>query len=116
MFDVNYFIKKFEAIPEDKWTPMQWFDKNTGACCALGHCGVRGGYDISEIEEAQVLTNLIFDNCPAGINSINAGSNWGLNFYPQPTPKRRVLAALYDVREATIKAIKPVNEEVQNKV
>lgn len=42
-FDRAYFIAKFEAIPEEKWT-TDAFAKVVGdsrAYCALGHCGQR---------------------------------------------------------------------------
>lgn len=40
-FDVDYFINKFEAIPGTNWTTGELWNSQTGACCALGHCGVR---------------------------------------------------------------------------
>jgi hypothetical protein len=39
MYDVDYFIKKFEAIPEDKWIMGSFFFNSRS--CALGHCGMR---------------------------------------------------------------------------
>lgn len=36
-YDVTYFIKKFEAIPEEDWIINQQQDKR-GRRCAYGHC------------------------------------------------------------------------------
>jgi hypothetical protein len=33
----DYFIAKFEAIPEELWTTRVFRDG--GKCCAMGHCG-----------------------------------------------------------------------------
>lgn len=36
-YDVDYFINKFEAIPEEMWCVGLWVDSE-GRKCALGHC------------------------------------------------------------------------------
>jgi len=41
IYDVDYFIQKFEAIPEEKWTAGMYYNSETEACCVLGHCGDR---------------------------------------------------------------------------
>lgn len=38
-FTPEYFIEKFEAIPEDRWATGS-LENYRGCRCALGHCGV----------------------------------------------------------------------------
>jgi hypothetical protein len=91
MYNVNYFIKKFEAIPEGRWTKGDYIDEE-GCMCALGHCGYRGSdshiFRISD--EGAALNSLLKYRTPG----INDGSD---ERYDQPTPKQRILAALKDV-------------------
>lgn len=91
VYNVNYFIKKFEAIPEEKWTTGA-FEDECGCKCALGHCG----YTESGLEsqEGIELTRLLKHRAAA----INDG---GQPKYDQPTPKQRILAALNDVKNET---------------
>jgi len=42
-YNRQYFIDKFSAIPDEQWISGDLHDENTGASCALGHCGVRQG-------------------------------------------------------------------------
>lgn len=91
-YDVDYFINKFEAIPEDKWCTGNYIDK-AGNHCALGHCGERavlGGLT----EEAKALSGLFtqIDDEPAGVNDGHSDA------YNQPTPKQRILSALRDIK------------------
>ena len=88
-YDKNYFIKKFEAIPEDRWTTDDYMD-DAGRCCAFGHCGVRHLKPTPYSEEADSLASLL-QHCTAAIND---GQD---DRYKQPTPKQRILAALRDV-------------------
>ncbi len=39
-YDIDYFIEKFSAIPDDKWGKYN-LRNNAGQRCALGHCGVK---------------------------------------------------------------------------
>ena len=39
VYDVDYFIAKFEAIPASKWCISAY--ERDGKHCALGHCGVK---------------------------------------------------------------------------
>ncbi len=89
----EYFINKFEAIPEDQWCTGD-FEDTEGRHCAAGHCGsVYGNVGA----EATVLYNLIsalsIEN-PVNIVLVNDGAD---GRYMQPTPKQRVLAALRDL-------------------
>lgn len=91
MYDCDYFIKKFEAIPEDNWWVGDF--RNMGnhcQFCALGHCGMT--YHNST-KESDALDELFGD---AVVPEINDGENPA---YQQPTPKQRILAALYDIKK-----------------
>ena len=115
-YDVMHFIKKFEAIPEDKWI-CGTIGQSSERTCAMGHCG---GYTVQSVESrtlSQILRpfveskrpNVYFDN-----NQIVYYINDGLldRLEENKTPKQRILAALYD-----IKAIQePKVEEVKEKV
>jgi hypothetical protein len=99
IYDVNHFIKKFKSIPEEKWITDKLQD-GEGRCCAQGHCGV-GRHDLSNLRsipgtEAYALVEL-FGVIDDGyrIAFINNGDDPN---YQQPTPKQRVLAALYDLK------------------
>lgn len=108
-YDVNYFIKKFEAIPEDNFISNDWEDAYRGHC-AGGHCGLNGNNCDEGTKEAislaKVLSPLkVTNNKIVGfdtgyfwwkIPAINDGST---KEYQQPTPKQRILAALYDIKK-----------------
>jgi hypothetical protein len=80
----EYFIEKFDPIPEEMWTTGKFYDKKTGACCAMGHCGSRRGGDS---EEAIALRDII-----PNIARINDGH---LDYvWSGETPKQRILNAL----------------------
>jgi hypothetical protein len=92
-YTIDYFIKKFEAIPEEKWTVKQYTDSEN-AHCALGHCGARG-YDIVttiETEESKELRYLFLRN---GMNVAHVNDN---ETFFRSTPKSRILKALYDFK------------------
>src|SRR6478736_1430645 len=59
-YNREYFIAKFEAIPEEKWTTGECCNA-FGQCCALGHCGMHKLPDALEeyTEEAQALMGLL---------------------------------------------------------
>ena len=86
IYNVNYFIKKFEAIPEDQWTTGSFRDEH-GRKCALGHC-------LTLHEEQAALISLLRYTT----SEINDGER---DRYQQPTPKQRILAALNDVKNET---------------
>lgn len=113
-YTVDYFIAKFEAIPEEKWGegslvanelsgPMQ--------CCALGHLGVRE-YEAKELtDEIQALYNILNPHFPAYntsirhdrvfscIHRINDGAVMHSNL--GATPRQRMLEALRIAKEAS---------------
>jgi hypothetical protein len=88
-YDKAYFIAKFEAIPEDKWTTENFIDER--GCCALGHCGFDS---LIETREGNDLILLLKWHFGFGPSRINDGRH---SRYQQPTPKQRVLAALKDL-------------------
>lgn len=97
MYTVDYFINKFEAIPEEQWCVGTTEDDN-GRHCAWGHI-VRPKCRIADyLNESRALMILLrdagLDDC-GDPSSINNG--WH-DSYRQPTPKQRILAALYDIK------------------
>lgn len=84
-YDVDYFIKKFKAIPANKWCTYDFY--YNGKHCAVGHCGVKQMKDIAYNEEAY---HLLYKVLPE-VMEIN--DNDGLKL-KQKTPKGRILAAL----------------------
>lgn len=100
IYDVDYFIKKFENIIDELWTSGSLTFGNKH--CSLGHCGVHFSVIDGMTQEAKALVNL-FDLLPKqdGFRStlspitINDGHH---NMYTQYTPKERILAALYDIK------------------
>lgn len=98
-YNIDYFINKFEAIPEHKWTTAVYIEDDSYGginCCAFGHCGMRN-LDDSFNEESAALADLA-KSIGAPIVDINDGKMYA---YPQPHPKARILAALYDIQKAT---------------
>lgn len=115
MYNVDYFIIKFEAIPEGKWGEVDLLKNNKR--CAYGLCGMIN-YCLPTLEAKAlgvIFKNLIlsgfntvlcdFVYVEGNVIHINDGNT---NEYRQPTPKQRILAALYD-----IKAAKAVEEAQQ---
>lgn len=108
-YDVTYFINKFEAIPENLWC-MNDFQRGD-AMCANGHCGLYDEFTVTDESEAlkQLFSMLplhyygngyIIEEVPAKY-SVNAAfvNDGRTEEYRQPTPKQRILAALYDIKK-----------------
>lgn len=94
-FDIDHFIKKFEAIPDYLWTVGNFTDGvRTTKCCALGHCGERS---TSHTEEALALIAL-FAGQALSVAEVNDGEH---SYFQQPTPKQRILAALHHLKAQT---------------
>lgn len=91
-YDVDYFIKKFEAIPEDNWCVGDYKKYAKEQYCAYGHCGMHKG----ENKETTALGKIFEFGCQMNIIEINDG---GDNRYKQHHPKQRILAALYDIKK-----------------
>ena len=116
-YTVDFFINKFEAIPENKWCSGIFFGytsfwgiikKPNGQRCAQGHCMElvklrRNSADIKSrsLEETEALRKIFsdalgFDKVHYTVALVNNGED---KRYQQPTPKQRILAALYDIRK-----------------
>lgn len=91
IYNVDYFIKKFEATQDNKWITNNYILGDS--FCALGFCGRDG---IRESKEADDLVNLFLSNSFAHPAEVNDGKQ--NQPYQQPTPKQRILAALYDIK------------------
>jgi hypothetical protein len=93
-YDIDYFINKFEDIPEDKWCNEYYVDpKDETKRCSLGHCGCLEFEDANP--EADALDR-IFVNQGYAVSYVNDGM---VEEYSQPTPKQRILAALKHIKE-----------------
>lgn len=101
-YNVDYFINKFEAIPDCQWTVGQ-LTNNQGQYCALGHCSytVKNGLT----EESNALEKLII----AYYNTSVVAINDNLQRYPEgnftsygSTPKERILTALRQIKEGKV--------------
>lgn len=91
-YNVDYYIEKYEAIPEDEWCVNSYNGPN-GSHCAMGHCGMRIGKTVTnEVNELVLLFFLISTNVPC----VNDGDDCR---YQQRTPKQRILAALHDIKK-----------------
>lgn len=100
IYNVDYFIKKFEALSDQLWTTGSLTQGTKH--CSLGHCGVHFSLIDGMTNEAKALVNL-FNLLPKqdgfrGTLSpivINDGNH---DLYKQTTPRGRILAALYDIK------------------
>lgn len=89
-YDRDYFIAKFEAIPEELWSVKSY--GTGGKHCAHGHCGQ---YSEESVALAMLWETDEFESIPETISvAINDGED---RRYQQPTPKQRILAALRDL-------------------
>lgn len=90
IYDVDYFISKFEAIPEEKWIVGNYTDGY--GCCALGHCGIVASETTKEADSLVTLFILLNTAIPPINDNHDAR-------YCQHTAKQRILAALYDIKK-----------------
>lgn len=104
----EYFIEKFEAIPDELFTMCDLTNPKNSAChCALGHCGVEAdsdGFGYIYTKEALALSNILIDyhtsvfGFAAGIDSNTESNVWRINDDETKslgkTPKERILNAL----------------------
>lgn len=91
-FDLEYFIKKFEAIPEDQWTTGRYED-DKGCKCAYGHCGLSKGQHcnkesdaLDDITRPKTFMSRVNDNVDGNFNDFGS------------TPKQRVVNYLKSLR------------------
>lgn len=97
-YTVDYFIQKFEAIPDELWC-VDKFENERGQRCVLGHCGRNSENKFQPTEESWELDKLIFRIHSCAFEPVACINNGTCLNYPQPTPKARILAALKDVKE-----------------
>ncbi len=96
-FTLDYFIAKFESIPEDKWTTCGLYKEN-GRYCALGHCGMDKGLSMSKVPEAYALYKLTLGILGYSIIT-QVNDNTSIKFAVLgATPKQRVLAYLKQLK------------------
>jgi hypothetical protein len=90
-YNIDYFIERFKAIPDEKWTVNEREDR-LGRRCAHGHC-YDGKLDVGlGCLREDALSKICMKGLKVdGIGYINNGSDAR---FTQPTPKERVLAAL----------------------
>ena len=93
-YTVDYFIEKFEEIPEHMWI-IRTFRDPFCRCCAYGFCGV--GESSKTTEEAKQLQKLFSEEMLL-VTTIN---DCETQQFPQPTPKQRILAALNYIKNKT---------------
>lgn len=116
MFTVDYFIAKFEAIPEEKIIERLLLDRK-GNACVNGWCGadIFFGYYYSTPESlglCEVFKGLSLTEIPSDFSPYRLDHDDSLGYssraaminnghakeYQQPTPKQRILAALRDIK------------------
>jgi hypothetical protein len=127
-YTVDYFIEKFEAIPESMWANGigGYFSDANSPKCALGHLNNNNDKSMSYhgmCKEARSLCNLFSkavveidfnSDCVPGSERLVWGVNDGYGRgYKQPTPKQRILAALYDIK-AQQNIVDAAKEIIQN--
>ncbi len=117
-FTVEFFIEKFSAIPS-KNIRARTQDDGNGGRCIVGWCKSNEfGDDPTEYKNTQTSDECkaleeLFHN--AGIKSVtNKGNRLGWNLadvnngdhpdYQQSTPKKRIMAALNDVKNSVLVA------------
>jgi hypothetical protein len=105
-YDVDYFIRKFEAIPDSRWGVKRLWDGDGDEIrCAMGHC--LDAFPMMEHTAQTIALRACFRPlvpiCPMlppvpsqlVVFDVNNGDDVR---YPQPTPKARILAALQDIK------------------
>jgi hypothetical protein len=92
-FTVDYFIDKFERLPDSEWCTGTLYN-GRGQKCAVGHCPYSDEYKFEEREALWTLFKAILV-MPAQVNDAHSPK------YQQPSPKARVLAALRDIKSLT---------------
>lgn len=118
-YTVDYFITKFEAIPDNKFAVYNF--RAGSSRCFLGHCmpdcaieaalrsmnerGVEYKPTPIELEttfsEVYALCSILAPGKPRTGTAMAIDINNGDDpRYQQPTPKQRILAALYDIKKS----------------
>ena len=93
VYDVDYFIQKFEAIPENLWCRAS-YGRNGGPRCAIGHCADPDGGANPSNDESTALRYLFMSYYGCSVISVNDKYIDGMSL----SPKLRILAALRDIK------------------
>ncbi len=110
IYDVDYFIKKFEAIENNKW--IGWTCLGNGynlrkeQTCALGFCGGYAEFSEESNSLIEIFSHYFKINnfdIPGDVNAIVYKINDNKNLVNLPTPKQRVLSVLYKMKELKYK-------------
>lgn len=113
MYDVNYFIEKFEGTLSEIFLIGNYCNAEETKFCALGLCGKRVCF---HTDESNALIWL-FDELDLIVSFVNDGTH-GLEILGS-TPKQRVLKVLYEIRDKElqqaniIEVEKIINEDVE---
>lgn len=117
MYTVDYFIKKFKAIPESLWAVGT--RQTNGKRCALGWCYPTD----KEAEDSMWCTKTgsfeekclrtvmspLFPDKWTGVGTINNGLHPN---YQQDSAKKRILAALYDIKKMQEPTYKDITKDL----
>ena len=115
IYNVDYFIKKFEVIPSELWiTGMLTGQRNPECHCALGHCGYEYWNTEENNKEGLALISLFKDFTDLSNKVLETnneeivGEEWvtyindNYDFIDEikgNTPKERILNYLYQIRD-----------------
>lgn len=102
-YNIDYFIKKFEAIPEQNWCIKAV--RKDHQCCVMGHCLQKGEFTSEEL----LSLGKVFGSLSLAMNINNGDSS----NYKQSTPKQRILAALYDLKAKETSIVEEKKEVVK---
>lgn len=127
--DAQYFIDKFEAIPEENWCILRQANEE-GQRCALGHFmspdatpfDAYGHTTAEGIAAGKLFRGIIqeirtsADPKEQGPMNIAVINNGEASEYQQETPKQRILAALRDIQSLELqqKAIEQTNKIIED--
>lgn len=91
---IDYFINKFESIPDENWCTST-VKNEQGQMCVLGHCGILN--NVYPAKDVILLIDLLSNkDSTLDVTRINDGDH---EKYQQLTPKARILAVLKDIKE-----------------
>ena len=102
-YTVDYFIKMYEQTNEDEWCILNFNIGNK--FCAYGYCDIKNPGNGVFCEKGKLLQRLfesikITRKATASfINPVMVVNDGDALEYQQPTPKQRILAALYDIKK-----------------
>lgn len=94
-YTVDYFIDKFEAIPDEKWGTGYFYNPTRDTKCALGHCSVTGDIDTTEGDALIAIFNDAGHSAAAVNDNYTGGT---AHDYPGGTPKARILNVLRQIK------------------